>query len=212
MLTIVGVVDDVKYGSLAETPEPTFYLPQEQSPYWQQTIVVATSLSDPTTIVSSVRAAIKSVDPRLLVQFESVSEIVSASLSLQRLGLTLMMIFAVAALGLAAIGIYGVIAYASAQRTGEVATRMALGATPANVFWLMMNQGRNLSVIGTVAGVTGAYMAGRIVASRLYEVRAADPLILLSAVALVLAITFLAVVVPARRASQVNPARVLRLD
>jgi putative ABC transport system permease protein len=212
LLTIVGVVDDVKYGSLSEVPEPIFYRPQDQAPYWQQTIVVATSLSDPTTIVSSARAAVKSVDPRLLVQFESVPEIVSSSLSRQRLGMMLMTIFAFAALGLAAIGIYGVIAYASAQRVGEVATRMALGATPGRVFWLMMNQGRNLWAAGTLAGLAGAYIAGRVVASQLYEVRASDPLVLMSAVALVAVITFLAIVVPARRTSQVNPARVLRLD
>ena len=212
MLTIVGVVDDVKYGSLAEVPEPIYYTPQAQTPYWQQTIVVATSLADPGTIGPSVRAAIKGVDPQLLVRFEPVSEIVTSSLSLQRLGMTLMLIFACAALGLAAIGIYGVIAYASAQRTGEVATRMALGATPANVFWLMVNQGRTLSAAGAVLGLMTAFVAGRVVASQLYEVRASDPLILLSAVALVLAITFLAVVVPARRASQISPSRVLRLD
>ena len=212
MRTIVGVVDDVKYGSLAEAPEPIFYVPQDQAPYWQQTIVVATSLPDAMTIVPSVRAAIKSVDPQLLVQFASVQQIVSSSLSLQRLGLMLMMVFAFAALGLAAIGIYGVIAYSSAQRAGEVATRMALGATPANVFWLMVNQGRTLSVLGMLLGLTAAFVTGRVVASQLYEVRASDPLILMSAVALVLMITFLAIVLPARRASQIDPARVLRLD
>jgi putative ABC transport system permease protein len=212
MRAIVGVVDDVKYGSLAEAPEPIFYVPQDQAPYWQQTIVVATSLSDPMTIVPSVRAAIRSVDPQLLVQFASVQQIVSSSLRLQRLGLMLMMVFAFAALGLAAIGIYGVIAYSSAQRVGEVATRMALGATPANVFWLMVNQGRTLSVLGMLLGLMAAFATGRVIASQLYEVRASDPLILVSAVALVLMITFLAIVLPARRASRVDPARVLRLD
>ena len=89
---------------------------------------------------------------------------------------------------------------------------MALGATPANVFWLMVNQGRTLSAAGTVLGLTTAFVAGRVVASQLYDVRASDPLILVSAVVLVLVITFLAVVVPARRASRVNPSQVLRLD
>jgi putative ABC transport system permease protein len=212
LLTIVGVVEDVKYESLAEVPEPIYYTPQAQAPYWQQTIVVATSLADPGAVVPSVRAAIKLVDPQLLVRIESVPQIVASSLSLQRVGMTLMLIFAGTALGLAAIGIYGVIAYVSAQRVGEVATRMALGATPTSVFWLMVNQGRTLSAVGTVLGLTTAFVAGRVVASQLYDVRASDPLILMSAVGLVLAITFLAVVVPAVRASKISPARVLRLD
>ena len=80
------------------------------------------------------------------------------------------------------------------------------------MFWLMVNQGRTLSVLGMLLGLTAAFVTGRVVASQLYEVRASDPLILMSAVALVLMITFLAIVVPARRASQFDPARVLRLD
>jgi ABC-type antimicrobial peptide transport system permease subunit len=212
MMTIVGVVDDVKYGSLAETVEPIYYRPQAQSPYWTQTMVVTTGLSDPSRIVAPVRAAIAGIDPQMLLKFDTVPNIVSASLSRQRLGVMLMMVFAIAALLLAAVGIYGVIAYASAQRTGEVATRIALGASPSNVFWLMMNQGRNLSLLGTAVGVLGAYAAGRLVATWLYQVRASDPLILLAAVVLVLAITFLAIVIPARRASRVEPALVLRLE
>jgi putative ABC transport system permease protein len=211
MMTIVGIVDDVKYGSLAEVTEPIYYTPQAQAPYWQQAIVVATSLGDPTSVASSVRAAIKSVDPQLLVRVDAVPQIVSSSLRAERLSMTLMIVFACAALGLAAIGIYGVIAYASAQREGEVATRMALGATPAHVFWLMMHQGRTLALVGTALGVAAALAAGRIVASQLYQVRASDPLILASTVVLVAAITALAVAVPARRASRLSPARVLRL-
>ena len=164
------------------------------------------------TVVPAVRAAITSVDPQLLLQIDTVPRIVASSLNLQRLGLTLMITFAVTALGLAAIGIYGVIAYASAQRIGEVAIRMALGATPTNVFWLMVNQGRTLAVVGTLLGLTAAFVTGRVVTSQLYEVRASDPWILLAAAATVLAITMLAVVLPARRASFTSPARVLRLD
>jgi ABC-type antimicrobial peptide transport system permease subunit len=137
---------------------------------------------------------------------------VSASLRRQRLGMTLMLVFAIAALALAAVGIYGVIAYASAQRVGEVATRMALGATPGDVFWLLMSQGRLLAVVGTVVGVGVAYAAGRAGSSLLYEVRASDPMILVTATTIVLAITSLAILLPARRVSRIEPSRVLRLD
>jgi ABC-type antimicrobial peptide transport system permease subunit len=152
------------------------------------------------------------MDPELPVTPRSLSDVVSASLRRQRLGMTLMLLFAGAALALAAVGIYGVIAYASAQRVGEVATRMALGATPSDVFWLLMDQGRLLAIAGTVVGVAVAYLAGRAGSSLLYEVRASDPLILVTAAAIVLAITALAILFPARRVSRVEPSRILRLD
>jgi putative ABC transport system permease protein len=212
MMTIVGVVDDVKYGSMAEAAKPIYYRPDAQMPYWFQHIVVTTGLADPSAIASQVRGAFAAVDPQLLVRMDTVPQIVSASLALQRLGMTLMLIFAGTALVLAAIGIYGVIAYSSEQRVREVATRMALGATPRNVFWLIMNQGRALSAAGTLLGIVVALAAGRIVASQLYEVRASDPVILVSASVLVLGITFLAVIIPAGRASRVSPARLLRLE
>jgi predicted permease len=212
LLTIVGVVDDVKYVSIAEAAHPAHYIPQAQAPYFVQSVVINSSLADPLKLVAPVRAAIKAQDPLLPVDPRPVSDIVSAALKPQQLGMTLMLLFAAAALALAAIGIYGVISYASAQRQGEVATRMALGATPANVFWLMMNQGRTLAILGTVIGVPAAYSAGRTSSGLLYEVRASDPIVLASATALVVGITFLSIVIPARRAARIDPSRVLRLD
>ena len=212
LFKVVGVVDDVKYVSLAQAGDPAYYTPEAQGPYFFQTVVMNTSVADPLHLAASIREAVHSLDPLLPVEPRAVTDIVAASLTRQRLGMVLMMLFAVAALILAAVGIYGVISYASAQRSGEVATRMALGATPSNIFWLMMNQGRTLAIAGTVIGVAIAYAAGRAGSSLLYEVRASDPLILLSATALVVAITFLSIVLPARRAAQVDPSRVLRLE
>jgi putative ABC transport system permease protein len=209
---IIGVVDDVKYVSLADAADPAFYTPQAQSPFFLQTFVVKTSLADPTTIAPSVRAAVKATDALLPVTVRALTDVLSSTLNRQRLAMTLMMLFAGGALALAAVGIYGVIAYASEQRMGEVATRMALGATPSSVFWLMMRQGRALAIFGTLAGLAAAYIAGRIASSSLYEVHASDPVILLSATLLVVGITFLSILMPARRASQVDPSRILRLD
>ena len=209
---IIGVVDDVKYVSLADAADPAFYTPQAQSPFFLQTFVVNTSLANPTTIAPSVRAAVKATDALLPVTVRSLTDVLSSTLNRQRLAMTLMMLFAGGALALAAVGIYGVIAYASEQRTGEVATRMALGATPSSVFWLMMRQGRVLAIFGTLAGLTFSYIAGRVASSSLYEVHASDPIILLSATLLVVGITFLSILMPARRASQVDPSRILRLD
>jgi predicted permease len=209
---VVGVVDDVKYVSVALAGDPAYYVPQAQAPYFTQTIFINTSVADPIRLAPSIRAAVQAMDPLLPVEPRALTDIVAASLTRQRLGMTLMILFAAAALVLAAIGIYGVISYASSQRTGEVATRMALGATPSNVFWLMMNQGRPLAIAGTIIGLAMAYAAGRAGSSLLYEVRASDPLILLFATLLVVAITTLSIIVPARRASRVEPSRVLRLD
>jgi ABC-type antimicrobial peptide transport system permease subunit len=212
VLTVVGVVEDVKYVSLAQAADPAYYTPAAQSPYFAQAVVIETSLADPSSIVAPVRAAMTSMDPQLPITPQPFSDLVSASLRRQRLGMTLMLLFAVAALALAAVGIYGVIAYASAQRVGEVATRMALGATPSDVFWLLMDQGRLLAIVGTVVGVAVSYAAGRAGSSLLYEVRASDPVILITAAVIVLAITALAILFPARRVSRIEPSRILRLD
>ena len=210
--TIVGVVDDVKYVSLAQPADPAYYTPAAQTPYFAQSVVLNTALANPASLAPAVRSAVKAMDPELPVTPRSLSDIVTASLLRQRLGMTLMLLFAAAALALAGVGIYGVIAYASAQRVGEVATRMALGATPSDVFWLLMDQGRLLAIAGTVVGVAVAYAAGRAGSSLLYEVRASDPVILIIATAIVLAITSLAILFPARRVSRVEPSRILRLD
>jgi len=210
--TIVGVVDDVKYVSLAQPADPAYYTPAAQTPYFAQAVVLNTALADPKSVAPAVRAAIRAMDPELAVAPRSLSDVVAASLRRQRLGMTLMLLFAGAALALAAVGIYGVIAYASAQRVGEVATRMALGATPSDMFWLLMDQGRVLAIAGTALGVAVAYAAGRAGSSLLYEVRASDPAILITASAAVLAITSLAILFPARRVSRIEPSRILRLD
>jgi putative ABC transport system permease protein len=212
VMTIVGVVDDVKYVSVAEPGDPAYYVPEAQGAYLAQAFVVDTSLPDPTPLALSVRSAFMSVEAQMPIAPRAMADVVNASLSRQRLGMTLMLLFAAAALGLAAVGIYGVIAYASAQRMGEVATRMALGATSSDVFWLLINQGRTLAIVGTVAGVALAYAGGRAGSSLLYEVNATDPWILLSATAIVIALTFVAILVPARRAAKAEPSAILRQE
>ena len=124
----------------------------------------------------------------------------------------LMLLFGAVAVALAAVGIYGVIAYAAAQRTDEVATRLALGATPIDAFWLVVKQGRTLAAIGTAIGLGAAYGAGRIVSSRIYEVSATDPAILGAATAIVVIVAAVATIIPAWRISRIAPSRVLRAE
>jgi putative ABC transport system permease protein len=206
----VGVVGDVRYRSIAEEAEPSFYLPQGQFPFPRQTVVIATKLAEAAAMAPAVRNEIAKLEPQLAFEVDTVSRYVAATLVRQQLGMTLMLIFGATALVLAAVGIYGVIAYASTQRLGEIATRLALGATPMEMFWLMMRRGQGLAAVGVVLGLVSAYAGGRTVASMVYGVHASDPIVLLSATVVVVLITWIATAIPARRASRTDPVLVLR--
>ena len=208
--TIVGVVGDIRYRAIAEAPEPSFYVPQGQFPFPRQTVVIATKLADASPMAPAVRREIAKLEPQLAFDVDSVPRYVAATLTRQQLGMTLMLVFGATALVLAGVGIYGVIAYASVQRLGEIATRLALGATPAEVFWLMMRRGQTLAAVGIVIGIAAAYAGGRTVASMAYGVHASDPVVLVSATIVVVVITWLATAIPARRASRTDPVLVLR--
>jgi putative ABC transport system permease protein len=208
--TIVGVVGDVRYRSIAEPAEPTFYGAQGQFPFPRMTVTIAARNADPSSLAPVVRSEIAKMEPNLAFDVDSVSRFVSATLNRQQLGMTLMLIFGVTALILAAVGIYGVIAYASSQRLGEICTRLALGATPTEVFWLMMRRGQALSLIGVAIGLAVAYAGGRAVASLVYGVHASDPIVLAGATLVVAAITSAATAIPARRAARTDPVLVLR--
>jgi putative ABC transport system permease protein len=210
--TIVGVVRDVRYKSLAEEPEPAFYLPAWQVPFnpLRQAVVVSTRTADPSAIVPALRSAMSGFDSQVVVEFDRATRIVADTLSRQQLGMTLMLVFGATALTLAAVGIWGVVAYTSAERRGEVATRIALGATANDVFALMMRQGGRLTLAGTIAGLIVAYAAGRVVAGSVYAMRASDPMILVTAAAVVILITLVSTAIPAAAAARVDPAVALR--
>ena len=210
VLTIVGVVEDVRHKSLNDLPEPAYYNTTTQGSPRRQTIVVQTTMKQTTALQSAIRDELRKIDPQMAVDIDSATHIVESTLSRQSLGMTLMMWFGAAAVALAAVGVYGVIAYGAAQRRSEVATRLALGATPGNVFWLVLKQGRTLAIVGAAIGVTVAYLSGRIVSSRLYDVQASDPVVLIGATVFVLATALVATTVPAIRASRLKPSAVLR--
>jgi ABC-type antimicrobial peptide transport system permease subunit len=138
-----------------------------------------------------------------------VDDLVAATISRQQLGMTLMLIFGAVAVLLAAIGIYGVVAYGVSTRRDEMATRLALGASPGSVFWLVMRQGALLAAIGIVIGLGTAYLSGKVVASQIYAISASDPLMLTAAIAIIASIAVLATLLPAWRAARLSPARVL---
>ena len=126
--------------------------------------------------------------------------------------MTLMLVFGGIAIVLAAVGIYGVISYAGSLRRDEMATRLALGASPQSVFLLVMKQGATLGVIGAAFGVVLAYFSGQVVSNRVYAIKASDPVILTIATVLITAITVLATVIPAARAARLSPANALQSE
>ena len=211
-LTVIGVVDDVRQKTVADEAEPAFYQASGQNPLRRETVVVSTAADDLTGLQSTIREEVRRFDPQIAVEFQRVPELVAGTLRRQQLGMTLMLIFGASALLLAAVGIYGVVAYAVSQRRGEMATRLALGATPASVFGLVMKQGAILAGLGTAIGLFVSYLSGRIVASQIYAVRASDPLMLGAAILLVAGITACATMIPAWRASRLAPSGVLHTE
>lgn len=214
MSRIVGVVDDVRYKSLAEDVDPTYYIPTAQTsfPMLRPAVVVAVRGRDPRGLAPPIRAELARFDSQLTVAFTTGSDIVASTVSRQELGMTLMLIFGATALTLAAIGIYGIVAYTAAQRRGEIATRIALGASPGVIFRLLMAAGARLALAGLVLGIAAAYVAGRAAATSVFAMRAADPIVLTGSAAVVLAVAFAATTIPALRASRLDPVRALRSE
>jgi ABC-type antimicrobial peptide transport system permease subunit len=131
---IVGIVEDIRQKSISEPGEPAFYSSDRQIVQPRRTFLVSTTLPDPMTMQSAIRAEIAKTDPEIAANILSADELAGDTLKRQELGMMLMLVFGAAALALAAVGIYGVIAYATSQRAGEVATRLALGSTRGGVF------------------------------------------------------------------------------
>jgi ABC-type antimicrobial peptide transport system permease subunit len=207
---IVGVVGDVRQKSFAEPAEPAFYAPLSQIPLRRTTAVLSIAGSDLAAIERAIRAEVHNINPEMALDFQLASDLVGGTLRRQELGMTLMLIFGVIAVVLAAVGIYGVVSYAGSLRQGEMATRLALGASPHSVFVLVMKQGAMLGLIGAVIGAGLAYLSGEVIAHRVYEIRASEPLIPAVATLLITAITLLVTLIPAARAARLNPANALQ--
>jgi ABC-type antimicrobial peptide transport system permease subunit len=173
------------------------------------TVIVATALQDPAPLINPIRDIVRRTDPQMAVRFEHADEFVASTISRQQLGMTLMLVFGGLAVVLAAVGIYGVVAYTVSQRRDEMATRLALGASPGTVFWLVMKQGALLALIGAVIGLGTAYLSGRVISNQVYAVNASDPLMLTGAIVVVALIAALATMLPAWRASRLSPASAL---
>jgi predicted permease len=212
--TVVGVVGDVRSASLDAPAPPTIYFSHLQAAENRMTVVVRTA-GGPSPLLAAMRREAHAVDPLLPVyQAGTMAEYVASTpaLYLRRYLLTVLGGFAGAALLLAAVGLYGVIAYAVARRTRELGVRVALGATRRSILALVLRQGAALTAAGIAAGFVAAAALGRVLATLLYGVRATDPLTYGAVAALLAAATAIATLAPARRATRVNPTEALRAD
>jgi predicted permease len=210
--TVVGVVSDVKSGSLEAEIRPQLYLPHAQWAWGGMTVVAQTE-GDPLAYVQAARNELKALDQLLpAAKVRTMSQVVSDASSARRFNTALLMFFAVAALLLTALGIYGVVAFVVGRRRREIGVRMALGARPRDALRLVLRQGMKPVAIGCVAGLAGSLAVSRLVASQLYGISPADPLTLGGAMALLLAAALLACWLPARRAARVDPMEALRTE
>ncbi len=209
---VIGVVGDVRSLKLAQPSDIEFYRPFTQRPQPFLLVAVKSALQ-PDAASGVVRNVLNRIDPGLpILQPTTMDQIVSTSVGPERLTMTLLAVFAAIALLLAAVGIYGAVAYTVEQRTGEIGVRMALGAQTADVLRLVVRQGMNPVIIGLGLGLVGTFAAGRLLSSQLYQVSPHNPL-LLALTATILAISgLLACVIPARRATLVNPIQALRTE
>jgi putative ABC transport system permease protein len=209
---IVGVVGDIKLASLDREIRPTVYLPHTQLAIPLMTLVVRTEMN-PLSLAPGVGAAVHALDRELpIADVRTMQEVVDATLARPRTVTALLVTFAVMALLLAAVGVYGVMAYSVAQRTQEIGVRMALGATPRSVFDLVLAQALRLIGIGVITGLVFAAALTRLLAALLYETEPLDPATFIVTTVLLTVVAMVACYVPARRGTRIAPVQALRAD
>jgi putative ABC transport system permease protein len=215
--TIVGVVGDVRYDGL-QRENPTFYFAYEG---WQDIVgfmmgsmsIVVRTAGDPSALAGPVRDVVRSLDPNLVIlNIQTVDDIISASVARPRFIMTTLGVFAVVALLLGMIGVYGVVSHSVAQRTNEIGVRIALGARAGEVIGLVLRQGMPAVLIGAGTGLAAALATTRLMAGLLYEVNPTDPWTFVLVAAAVVLVALAASYIPARRASRVDPIEALRVE
>jgi predicted permease len=210
-MTVVGVVPEIRVSSLTGAePQGHVYVPIAQLPAAGMGVVVRTE-ETPTALTGTLRTAVAGIDPDLpIYDVRSMDERLAHSVATDRLRTLLLAGFGALALLLAAIGLYGVLAYSVAQRRPEIGIRMALGSSAAGIFRMVVGQGARLVVLGLVLGLAGTLAVGRLVRGMLYGVEPGDPLILAGVIALLAAAALAACLLPARRAMKVDPMVAIR--
>ncbi|MGE5729651.1 MAG: FtsX-like permease family protein, partial [Gemmatimonas sp.] len=207
---VVGVVGDVRRSALDQEPAPAMYLPHHQAAYPGLTLVVRTR-DNAVNVPAALTRELAALDPdQTLGTIRPMRSVLESSLAPQRFSASLLGIFAMIALALSAVGIFGVMTAMVTQRTRELAVRLALGAHPRRVLNLVLSHGATLAGTGICIGLFGAFALSRVVAGLLYNVAATDPLTLFSVSLLLAAVALLACYIPARRATRLDPIITLR--
>ena len=214
--TIVGIVADVRQMGIDEPVKAEMYLPNRQithNPWFIPRDLAIRTNGDPMQLVGGVRQAIREVDPDQPVSnVATMAEVLGDEAAQRRMGMIMLVAFASLALVLASIGIYGVLAYFVTQHTNEIGVRLALGATPHNILFLVLKKGMGLTLIGVAIGVAASFAFTRWMSSMLFGVKASDPLTFVAVPLLLGLVALLACAIPARRATKVDPMVALRYE
>ena len=212
-MTIVGVVGDVRQYGPAREPQPELYMPYQQHFYNGATLYfVVRGAIDPAVLSASVERKARERSPEVSVRVTTLNALLAEHVATPKFRAWLLSLFAGVALCLAMAGVYGVMAYVAGQRSKEIGLRMALGANARSVVWLMLGRGLTLTVIGLTAGVLGAIASTRLVSGMLFDVKAHDLTTYAAVVAALGLLSLLAIYVPARRATRIDPLLVLRQE
>jgi putative ABC transport system permease protein len=208
---IAGVVDDVKYNGLAEDVQPAIYQPAAQNASWGMALIVKSEVADPLSLTTAIREQVKQIDPELPVaNIRTLDQRINLATGESRFRTTLITLFAVVALVLACVGVYGVISYSVTRRTHEFGVRVALGAQQMDVLTMVLRQALVLAVVGVALGLAGAFALTRLISNLLFRVSANDPVTFALVAGLIAAVAFIACYIPARRATKVDPLIALR--
>ncbi|HEY3662344.1 MAG TPA: ABC transporter permease, partial [Chthoniobacterales bacterium] len=206
MREIVGVVGDTKTGSLTGEADMQIYVPHAQDSQWNFMGLVIRTASDPAAFARTLRREVQALDKdQPIYNVHTYDDVVLNSLGTRRVSMQLFTVFACAALLLAAVGIYGVMAYSVTQRTQEIGIRMALGAQKSDILRLVVREGMTLTLIGVIAGLAGAFALTRVIANLLFGVGASDPVTFIAISLLLIFVSLIACYLPARRAARLNP-------
>lgn len=210
-MTVVGVVGDIRMSDPTSPPGPELYMPYLQHPRHGavMTVIVRTPLA-PGSLAEALRSTVRALNPNVPTRFTTMGALLGDSTATSRFRAMLIGLFAAVALCLAVAGVYGVMMFMVGQRTSEIGIRLALGAQPSSVLWLVLRQGLGLALIGIACGMAGAFAATRLVAGFLYGTQATDPTTFAAVCVLLLAASLAACWIPARRAMKVDPMVALR--
>jgi len=212
-LTVVGVAADVKHVELSAAPRPEMYLSYLQTPFLSMYLAVRTGAADPASLTTAIRKEVWAIDQdQPVAEVETMDQLVAHSVARTRFNTLLLAVFAVVALMLAAVGVYGIMAYSVTQRTHEIGIRMALGAQHRDIFRMVVGQGMVLATAGISIGLAAAFGLTRLMSSLLFGVSATDP-VTFAMLSLTLAlVALLATYLPARRAMRVDPMEAHRYE